>query len=140
MGGASVTMGMPDRRNNVEQVLLAAPASGDYTITVTPHAIREAGQDFALVVTGEWGSGGGPTDGGGGSGGSSADSGPGGTGGSGGSGGATGGTDGPRDDSCSCNLARQTPMSWHHLLVLGIPLMLPLRRRLRRWAGARTAR
>ena len=135
MSGASATGGTADRRNNVEQVLIAAPAAGDYTITVTPHSIVQEGQDFALAVTGEWSTSTGGTDGGGGSGGSSGDGGPAGAGGSGGSSGATGGTGDAGDDSCSCNLARRTPLSSSYLLVLGIPLLLPARRRLRRLSG-----
>jgi hypothetical protein len=60
--GASSTGGAADRRNNVEQVLLTSTAAGDYTITVTPFSIVQAGQDFALVVT--WGAAPGPADGG----------------------------------------------------------------------------
>jgi hypothetical protein len=56
--GASTTGGTADRRNNVEQVLIAATAAGDYTITVTPFSIVQDGQDFALVVT--WGEPAGP--------------------------------------------------------------------------------
>jgi hypothetical protein len=138
MEGKSVTGGTADRRNNVEQVLLEVPTAGDYTITVTPHSIVQEGQDFALAVTGEWQASTGGTDGGGGSAGSSGDGGPAGTGGSGGSSGATGGTagGGPGDDGCSCNVARRTPLSSSHLLVLGLPLLLPARRRLRRTRAA----
>jgi subtilisin family serine protease len=63
--GTSSTGGTADRRNNVEQVLIASASAGDYTITVTPFSIVQAGQDFALVVT--WGAPGaadGGTDGG----------------------------------------------------------------------------
>ncbi|HMI86848.1 MAG TPA: S8 family serine peptidase, partial [Polyangiaceae bacterium] len=49
--GASSTGGTADRRNNVEQVLIASTTAGDYTITVTPFSIVQGGQDFALVVT-----------------------------------------------------------------------------------------
>src|SRR6266511_581916 len=52
--GASVTGGGADRRNNVEQVLLLAPTAGTYTIVVQPFSIVQAGQEFALVVTGAW--------------------------------------------------------------------------------------
>jgi hypothetical protein len=52
--GASVVGGSVDRRNNVEQVLIPAPPPGDYTITVHAFGIVQAGQDFALVVTGAW--------------------------------------------------------------------------------------
>jgi hypothetical protein len=140
--GASSTGGTADRRNNVEQVLLAAPAPGDYTITVNPFSIVQDGQDFALVVTGAWGgSTGGTTDGGGGSGGSSADGGPAGTGGAAGTAGtagtagAGGTTTGDDDDACNCNLSSRKPISSSHLLLLGLPLLLPARRRLRRLGG-----
>lgn len=139
--GVSATGGSADRRNNVEQVLITAPAPGDYTITVTPNSIVQDGQDFALVATGTWaGSPGGTTDGGG-AGGSSADGGPGG-GGSGGGGAAgaagsagAGGTTPDDHDDCACNLARPSPASWTSLLVLGIPLLVPVRRRFRRRSG-----
>jgi subtilisin family serine protease len=54
--GVSKTGGKADIRNNVEQVLLATPTAGDYTITINPTNIAMAGQDFALVVTGQWAS------------------------------------------------------------------------------------
>jgi hypothetical protein len=77
--GVSTTGGKADSRNTVEQILLAAPAPGTYTITVAPTSIVQAGQDFALVVTGAWS--GSTMDAGGGSGGASGDSGPAGAGG-----------------------------------------------------------
>jgi hypothetical protein len=52
--GVSKTGGKADVRNNVEQVLFATPVAGDYTITVNATNIAQAGQDFALVVTGQW--------------------------------------------------------------------------------------
>lgn len=52
--GVSTKGGKADVRNNTEQVLFAAPTAGDYTITVNPTNIAMAGQDFALVVTGQW--------------------------------------------------------------------------------------
>ena len=65
MNGASTTGGTSDKRNNVEQVLLAMPAAGTYTITVKMTTIVQGPQDFALVVTGAFQSvGGGGTDGG----------------------------------------------------------------------------
>jgi hypothetical protein len=140
--GASSSGGTADRRNNVEQVLIAAPAAGDYTITMTPFSIVQDGQDFALVVTGAWdGSTGGTTDGGGGSGGSSNDGGPAGTGGAAGTGGTagsagTGGTSGD-DGGCNCNLASRKPISSSQLFLLGLPWLLPARRRLRRLSGKR---
>jgi hypothetical protein len=134
--GASSTGGSADRRNNVEQVLIAAPADGDYTITVTPYSIVQEGQDFALVATGIWSAApGGATDGGGGSGGSSGDGGPAGTGGTAGAGGTSG-----DDGSCSCNLARRNPISSSHWLILGLPLLLPARRGWRRWRGKLAAK
>ena len=62
--GISSTGGAADRRNNVEQVLLTAPAAGTYTIVVQPFSIVQGSQDFALVVTGSWQGAGGSTDGG----------------------------------------------------------------------------
>jgi hypothetical protein len=53
--GVAATGGEADRRNNVEEVLIAAPAPGSYTIEVVPHAIVEGDQEYALVVTGAWG-------------------------------------------------------------------------------------
>ena len=50
--GASATGGTGDKRNNLEQVLIATPTAGTYTITVKPVNIVQANQDFALVVTG----------------------------------------------------------------------------------------
>jgi hypothetical protein len=129
--GASSIGGTADRRNNVEQVLIAAPAAGDYTITVTPYSIVKEGQDFALVATGAWTSAPGGPDGGMGTGGTA---GAGGTGGSAGAGGTAGsGGSGEGDgDSCKCSLSRRTPLSWSHLVLLGLPVLLPVRRRARR--------
>ncbi len=50
--GQSATGGSPDRLNNVEQVLLAAPAPGVYTITVRAFNVPSSAQPFALVITG----------------------------------------------------------------------------------------
>jgi len=50
--GESTTGGTADRRNNVEQVSLAAPADGSYTITVRAFNVPSSAQPFALVVTG----------------------------------------------------------------------------------------
>jgi MYXO-CTERM domain-containing protein len=58
--GASSTGGTADQRNNVEQVLLAMPMAGTYTITVKPVKIVQGNQDFALVVTGAFQSVGAP--------------------------------------------------------------------------------
>jgi subtilisin-like proprotein convertase family protein len=50
--GVSVDGGTPDRLNNLEQVLIADPAAGNYSIQIFPHAIPAGPQSFALVVTG----------------------------------------------------------------------------------------
>jgi hypothetical protein len=50
--GISVQGDQHDRLNNVEVVSLLEASQGVWTITVTPYRIAEAGQDFALVVTG----------------------------------------------------------------------------------------
>ncbi len=52
-GGSSVLGGEPDRVNNVEVVWLPDATPGAWTFAVEPHRIAEAGQDFALVVTGQ---------------------------------------------------------------------------------------
>jgi subtilisin family serine protease len=57
--GQSTTGGSADRRNNVEQVLLAAPVAGTYTITVRAFNVPAAAQPYSLVVSGNVGSGGG---------------------------------------------------------------------------------
>jgi hypothetical protein len=49
-GGASEPGGSADRLNNVEVVWLPEAQPGEWTVEVRPHAIREAGQGFALVV------------------------------------------------------------------------------------------
>jgi hypothetical protein len=54
--GASTAGGSADRRNNVEQVLIAQPNAGEWTLRVTATSIVQSGQDFALVVTGKWAS------------------------------------------------------------------------------------
>jgi Subtilase family/PKD domain len=48
----STTGGTADRRNNVEQVILAAPEPGTYTITVRAFNVPSSAQTFALVVSG----------------------------------------------------------------------------------------
>jgi subtilisin-like proprotein convertase family protein len=50
--GSSWDLGSPDRLNNVEQVLIAAPQPGTYSIQVSANAIPSGPQPFALVVTG----------------------------------------------------------------------------------------
>jgi hypothetical protein len=59
-GGASATGGTADRRNTVEQVLLASPAAGVYTVTVRSFNVPSGPQPFALVVTGNAAEGGTP--------------------------------------------------------------------------------
>lgn len=51
-GGVSATGGVADRKNPLEQVLLAAPAAGVYTVTVRSFNVPNGPQPFALVVTG----------------------------------------------------------------------------------------
>ncbi|MFY9823180.1 MAG: S8 family serine peptidase [Thermoanaerobaculia bacterium] len=51
-GGVSATGGTADRKNPLEQVLLAAPAAGVYTVTVRSFNVPNGPQPFALVVTG----------------------------------------------------------------------------------------
>ena len=51
-GSQSVTGGAADRRNNVEQVTLLAPAAGTYTVTVRAFNVPSSAQRFALVVSG----------------------------------------------------------------------------------------
>ncbi|MEP7010938.1 MAG: S8 family serine peptidase [Acidobacteriota bacterium] len=50
--GASTTGGAADRRNTLEQVLVASPAAGTYTVTVKAFNIPQGTEPFALVVTG----------------------------------------------------------------------------------------
>jgi hypothetical protein len=57
-GGQSQTGGSSDRRNTVEQVLLAAPTPGSYTVTVRSFTVPVGPQPFALVATGDLASGG----------------------------------------------------------------------------------
>jgi len=139
--GVSSMGGDPDRRNNVEQVLLTAPAAGTYTITVQPRAIMEGPQDFALVVTGAWANVGGTppptgTD-------AATPEGGGGAGGAGGAGpaGASGGPSTPPADDhvdCACVLARRSPMSGAAMLLLATaPLALLRWRSRRRFDGGR---
>jgi Subtilase family len=51
-GGASAAGGAADRRNTLEQVLLASPAPGAYTITVRSFSVPNGPQPFALVAAG----------------------------------------------------------------------------------------
>jgi hypothetical protein len=50
--GVSTTGGAADRRNTLEQVILAAPALGAYTVTVRSFNVPNGTQPFALVATG----------------------------------------------------------------------------------------
>jgi len=50
--GVSQAGGAPDRLNNLEQVLIADPAPGVYSIQISPHAVPAGPQSFSLVVTG----------------------------------------------------------------------------------------
>jgi subtilase family protein len=51
-GGVSATGGTADRRNTLEQVLLATPAAGTYTVTVRSFNVPNGPQPYALVLTG----------------------------------------------------------------------------------------
>ncbi len=51
-GGWSASGGTADRRNNVENVYVASPAAGTYTVTVKGFNVPSGPQKFALVVTG----------------------------------------------------------------------------------------
>jgi len=51
-GGASASGGAADRRNTLEQVLLASPTPGTYTITVRSFNVPNGPQPFALVAAG----------------------------------------------------------------------------------------
>ena len=51
-GGASTTGGSADRLNTVEQVLLANPPAGSYTVEVRSFTVPSGPQPFSLVVTG----------------------------------------------------------------------------------------
>jgi hypothetical protein len=55
----STTGGAADRRNNVEQVTINAPAAGAYTITVRAFNVPSSAQPFALVASGAINTGGG---------------------------------------------------------------------------------
>jgi len=52
-GGASATGGSADRKNTLEQVLLASPAVGTYTVTVRSYNVPNGPQPFSLVLTGD---------------------------------------------------------------------------------------
>jgi subtilisin family serine protease len=59
-GGVSTTGGSADRRNNLEQVLISAPAAGSWTVRVKGYNVPQGPQPFAVVVTGDVASGGTP--------------------------------------------------------------------------------
>jgi subtilisin-like proprotein convertase family protein len=50
----SVDQGTDDRLNNVEQVLVGAPAPGVYSVRISPHAIPSGPQPWSLVITGNF--------------------------------------------------------------------------------------
>jgi len=58
--GVSATGGSADRRNTLEQVLLATPTAGTYTVTVRAINVPNGPQPFSLVVTGDVATGGTP--------------------------------------------------------------------------------
>jgi hypothetical protein len=51
--GQSTAGGAADRKNTLEQVLLASPAAGLYTVTVRSFNVPNGPQPFALVATGD---------------------------------------------------------------------------------------
>lgn len=53
VSGQSTTGGSPDAKNNAEMVLISAPSSGQYTVTIRGAAVNQARQGYALVVTGD---------------------------------------------------------------------------------------
>lgn len=55
-GGVSVPGGSPDPLNTVELVLLAAPAPGQYMLTVNGTSVPAGPQGFALVASGDFAS------------------------------------------------------------------------------------
>ncbi len=59
-GGESTTGGTADDRNNVEQVHVSSPATGSWVVKIKGTAINSGTQGFALVVTGDVDSQGGP--------------------------------------------------------------------------------
>lgn len=54
-GGASTTGGTKDDRNNVEQVHVNNPASGEWIVRIKAAAVNVGTQGYALVVTGDVG-------------------------------------------------------------------------------------
>ena len=51
--GASTTGGSADRLNSLEQVLIASPTAGSYTVTVRSFNVPNGPQAFALVASGD---------------------------------------------------------------------------------------
>ncbi len=56
-GGQSTTGGAKDDRNNVEKVILSAPATGAWVVRIKGTAVNVGTQGYALVVTGDVSSG-----------------------------------------------------------------------------------
>lgn len=52
-GGVSTTGGSADRLNTVEQVFLASPTPGNYTVTVRSFTVPQGPQPFAMVASGD---------------------------------------------------------------------------------------
>ncbi|MDX2130844.1 MAG: S8 family serine peptidase [Planctomycetota bacterium] len=52
-GGQSTPGGTPDTLNNLEQVLISAPESGEWTIRVRGRAVNVGMQGYALAITGD---------------------------------------------------------------------------------------
>jgi PKD repeat protein len=51
-GGWSITGGLPDKQNNVENVYVESPAPGNWTVKVQGYNVPNGPQPFALVVDG----------------------------------------------------------------------------------------
>lgn len=51
-GGVSVSGGTADTLNNLEQVLIGSPQSGEWTVRVVGQAVNDGSQGYALVATG----------------------------------------------------------------------------------------
>jgi subtilisin family serine protease len=52
VSGNQVLGSGPDRTNNLEQVVIAAPQAGTYTVTVRAHNVPQGPQRYGLVVSG----------------------------------------------------------------------------------------
>lgn len=61
-GGWSTTGGAADRRNNLENVFVAAPEAGEWVVRVRGHNVPSGPQRFAVVVDAAFGGGGPNTD------------------------------------------------------------------------------